>query len=260
MDDARQPNEQDAAAPPLWRDQDHGEAPFFLFADHASNATPPDLHQLGLPGDVLSTHIGYDIGSAETTAEMARILQCKAFFCNFSRLVLDPNRALDRADLIPPESDKIPVPGNHGLSVADREARIARFHVPYHRALEARIDAAARRGAFIVSVHSFTPRLMGDEEDRPWQVGLLWRQDPDSARAMISWLETNTEWVVGDNRPYDAREFNYSVDRHVAPRALRHLTIEIRQDLIGDPERARRVAHLIAAGVRHAAEQRVEAD
>jgi len=34
------------------------------------------------------------------------------------------------------------------------------------------------------------------------------------------------------NKPYSAYDLNYTVDEHIGPRGLRHLAIEIRQDLI----------------------------
>lgn len=232
-----------------WTEARFGGAPFLVFADHASNAVPDDLNQLGLSPDILDTHIAFDIGSAATADSMAAALRGRVFRCGFSRLVLDVNRAENRADLIPPVSDSIPVPGNHGISQGDREARIARFHATYHAALGERMAAAATEAAFIVSVHSFTPRLMGAMQDRPWHIGLLWRHDEASARRFMAWLERCTDWVVGDNKPYDAREFNYSIDRHVAPRGLPHLTIEVRQDLIANERDASAVGRILAEGV-----------
>ena len=73
-------------------------------------------------------------------------------------------------------------------------------------------------------------------------MGLLWREDETSARQLIHYLESHTEYMVGDNQPYDARVFNYSVDRHVGPRGLRHITLEVRQDLVSNAEDVDRVA------------------
>ena len=67
-------------------------------------------------------------------------------------------------------------------------------------------------------------------------VGLLWHEDEQSARFMINWLRTRTGEPIGDNEPYDARIFNYSVDRHVGPTRARHLTFELRQDRINSRE------------------------
>ena len=48
---------------PVSRRFDGGDAPLFIFVDHASNAIPPAYDDLGLPEDVLATHIGWDIGA-----------------------------------------------------------------------------------------------------------------------------------------------------------------------------------------------------
>ncbi|MCR9270659.1 MAG: N-formylglutamate amidohydrolase [Hyphomonadaceae bacterium] len=223
---------------------DGGDAPLFVFVDHASNTIPAAYDNLGLPDDILATHIGWDIGAAALGRALAERLQSKALFCQYSRLLIDPNRSLDKADLIPSEADRIPIPGNQALSAADRHQRIEAFHQPYHEQLELALDQICRAhtNPLIVSVHSFTPRLLGDAQTRPWHLGLLWREDEASARHVIQHLSENTDYHVGDNQPYDARVFNYSVDRHVGPRGLRHITLEVRQDLVSNTNGVDRVA------------------
>lgn len=232
--------------------ESHGAAPVFVFCDHASNAMPEDLNCLGLPEDILGTHIAYDIGAGALAAGLAERLEGTFFRCEFSRLIVDPNRAPTTHDLIPATSDQIPIPGNQMLSEEDRKARIDRFHVPYHDRLDEALDEmiASAGAPFVISIHSFTNRLMGAKEDRPWALGLLWREDETSARKMIAHLNEETDWRIGDNEPYDAREFNYSVDRHIGPRSLSHLTIEARQDLISDNDGVAQMADILAAGVR----------
>lgn len=229
-----------------------GEAPVFVFCDHASNAMPDDLNCLGLPGDILQTHIAWDIGAGALARALAERLGATFFRCGYSRLIVDPNRDIHVDDLIPSASDQIPIPGNQMLTEAERAARIERFHVPYHNDLDAAIEEMLSRHArpFIVSVHSFTNRLMGAAIDRPWSVGLLWREDEPSARSMIDYLRAVKDWRIGDNEPYDARQFNYSVDRHVGPRKLSHLTLELRQDLISDDAGVMKMADILANGVR----------
>jgi len=236
----------------LARLEKFGAAPVFIFCDHGSNAMPASLNCLGLPEDILKTHIAWDIGAGALAAGLAQRLQGTLFRCEFSRLIIDPNRTLSAEGLIPHTSDQIPIPGNQMLSEADREARINQFHVPYHDLLDAALDdIIATSGApFVISVHSFTNRLMGAAEDRPWALGLLWREDEPSARGMIRHLETQTDWRIGDNEPYDAREFNYSVDRHIGPRSLSHITLEARQDLISDNDGVAAMADILSAGVR----------
>jgi len=48
------------------------------------------------------------------------------------------------------------------------------------------------------------------------------------------------------NEPYSAYNLNHTVDANVAPRGLRHLAIEIRQDHIDTAEKARDIAQVLA--------------
>ena len=236
----------------------YGDAPFFIFCDHAANAMPRRLNCLGLPSDILATHIAWDIGARALSHAVARRLDCALLECGFSRLVVDVNRDVSSPDLIPVVSDQIPVPGNQMLGDAERAARVAAFHEPYHRMLGEALDAAQKKApdVFVISIHSFTDRLMGAADERPWPVGFLWREDERSARAAIARLEESTDWLIGDNQPYDARVFNYSVDRHVGPRGLAHLTLEVRQDMIADEGGVEAVAPLIADAIAYAASRR----
>ena len=231
---------------------DGGDAPMFVFVDHASKTIPPAYDDLGLPEDVLATHIGWDIGAGALGLALAKAFQAKALFCGFSRLLIDPNRSLDKTDLIPSEADRIPIPGNEGMDAAERHRRIETYHQPYHEQLELALDQVRRdhQDPLILSVHSFTPRLLGDAQIRPWHMGLLWREDEASARQFMATIAETTDYTVGDNQPYDARVFNYSVDRHVGPRGLRHITLEVRQDLISNDQDVDRMARDLGPALR----------
>lgn len=234
------------------REDRFGDTPILVFCDHASNVIPAPMECLGLPGDILATHIAWDIGAGALAEALARRLGAAFLACGFSRLIIDANRDVTSNDLIPAVADQIPVPGNQMLTEADRTARVRDFHDPYHARLGVAIDdleARAGKEALAISVHSFTNRLMGAGEERPWGAGLLWREDEASARFIINWLRREADWPVGDNEPYDARLFNYSVDRHIGPRRMRHLTFEARQDLISDEAGVAAMADLLAHGV-----------
>ncbi|MEE9380220.1 MAG: N-formylglutamate amidohydrolase, partial [Hyphomonadaceae bacterium] len=118
-----------------------------------------------------------------------------------------------------------------------------------HDALELAISAtcAAHEDPLIISVHSFTPRLTGDAQIRPWHVGLLWQEDEATARQFMSLLREDTDFLIGDNQPYNARGFSYSIDCHVVLRDLRHLTLEIRQDLISSAADVEDMARKLSA-------------
>lgn len=208
-----------------------------LLCDHASNAVP-DLVAggLGLPEAEMRRHIAYDIGARGVTLELARRLGAEALLTRFSRLVIDPNRGEDDPTLVMRLYDGTVVPGNRHATPAEVEARLARLHRPYHQAVEAALERilAGGRTPAIVSMHSFTPRLKG-RPPRPWQVGVLWHRDGRLARPLIARLR-DEGLTVGDNEPYSGELEGDTLSRHGTARALPHVLIEIRQDLIGSPE------------------------
>jgi predicted N-formylglutamate amidohydrolase len=51
--------------PPFSVHNEKGKAPLLLLCDHASKAVPKALHNLWLPADKLSRHIGWDIGGLD---------------------------------------------------------------------------------------------------------------------------------------------------------------------------------------------------
>lgn len=221
-----------------------GAAPLVLLCDHASAFVPRALRSLGLDQAQLGRHIALDIGVAEVTRRLSEILDAPAVLSRFSRLVVDPNRDLDDPTLIPQISDGVVVPGNRGLAIAQREARLRSFFEPYHAAVDRTIAAkiagmAARRsgkyrgdghGPVLVSMHSFTPVMKGLE--RPWKIGVLWNRDPRMPKPLMAKLRA-MDIPVGDNEPYSGREnHGHTMHSHATPRGLANALIEIRQDLI----------------------------
>jgi predicted N-formylglutamate amidohydrolase len=212
---------------------------------------PRSLGTLGLDPALLALHIGWDIGAAAVATHLAELLGAPAIASGFSRLVIDCNRSLDDPTLMPEASDGIAVPGNRGLSADQRAARIAALHEPYHRTIQAHLDAASAGGTApaIVSIHSFTPRMNGI--DRPWHIGILWDRDPRMAVPLIAGLAGPGGLEIGDNQPYSARSpQGYSMARHALGRGLPHVLVEIRQDEIETDAGARRYAGLLDQALR----------
>ncbi len=227
-----------------------------ILCDHASNAVPPDLGDLGLPETEFKRHIAYDIGAAAVTRSLARRLDAPAILTRFSRLIIDPNRGRDDPTLVMRLSDGAVVPGNARVDEAEVQRRIARFYDPYDAAISAAIHKAMAAGhpPVIVTVHSFTPIWRG--WPRPWHVGILWDADDRFARPLIDGLMAEEGLVVGDNEPYDGALAGDTVDRHATIRGLANALIEIRQDLIaaqeGAEEWAERFARLLEPLARQA--------
>lgn len=203
-----------------------------LVADHASNFIPPEMNGLGLSGEVLEQHIAYDIGTASLARALCERLNARAILAGFSRLIIDPNRTPDQEGLIPEVSDATPIPANIELGEGDRAHRIERFYTPYHAAIAQEI-AAAPRPLKILSLHSFTPRMNGFS--RPWHAGVLFNKDDRLALRMARALEGHG-LVVGRNEPYPGSIFNHTMDHHAEAAGIPYVTLEIRQDLLGDED------------------------
>ncbi len=225
----------------------NGRAAVLLLCDHAGRRVPEGLDFLGISEEALSRHIGWDIGAAAVTYHLARLLDAPALLDHVSRLVIDPNRRPWTPTSIPEVSDGCVIPGNHHLTATEVRRRIRTYFLPYHRAIARTIGRFRRRGILpaIVSVHSFTPYFAG--EDRPWQVGVLWRGDRRLSDPVLAALRAHPELVIGDNQPYSGlRDFGYTVQFHAQRPRLPHIMFELRQDEIADAAGAERFARIIA--------------
>ena len=227
-------------------------ARFVLVADHAGNAIPRALGDLGLAADERARHIAWDIGIAGVTEALSLLLDAPAVLQTYSRLVIDCNRDPARADAIPEVSDGTPVAGNVGLASSDRDARVAAIHAPYHAAIA---GALARASApILVALHSFTPAMAGFA--RPWHAGVLHdRGDTRFSDAVLAQLRDRVAGPVGDNEPYAMSGIDYTVPYHCYEAARPYAEIEIRQDLIADSDAQQRWAELLAEVLRGALSQ-----
>jgi predicted N-formylglutamate amidohydrolase len=228
-----------------------GKGRLVLFCDHASNRIPAELENLGLPQSELARHIAWDIGSAGVTTELSDIFDAPAILCGTSRLVIDCNRQLHVPDLIPQVSDGTVVPGNQGLSEADRLLRIEQWFDPYHAAVESVIADRPARGltSIALSIHSMTACLAGNA--RPWQIALSGHHDRSLMEPMLEALRLPGDVTVGDNQPYDLDPaVDYSTPFHAMRRNMPHLQVEFRQDGVagaaGQVRWARRFAEALA--------------
>jgi predicted N-formylglutamate amidohydrolase len=236
------------SAPRILRPQGSGR--FVLFCDHASNHIPAELDDLGLPVSELARHIAWDIGAAGVTETLSEIFDAPAVLCGVSRLVIDCNRHLDAADLMPAVSHGTTIPGNLHLDDAARAARIEGWFRPYHDGIESVLLEREARGvpSIAVSIHSMTESLAG--EPRPWQIALSSHLDRSLADPVLAALRRPGDVVVGDNQPYDLDpEVDYSIPFHALRRGLSHVQVEFRQDEIADTVAQRQWALRFAAAL-----------
>ena len=201
-----------------------------IVSDHASNRVPDDV-QLGVAPALLHQHVAIDIGVSGVAHLMAGQPRYAAFLGNVSRLVCDFNREEHQPAAIPIASDGHAIPGN-ALDHDGHEARLARFFRPYHAALAQLLEQCPP--ALILSLHSFTPQLESHpDQQRPWQVGVLYNADDRAARIAIPLLKAEG-LCVGDQQPYSGKLLNATMNRHAEAHGRPYLGIEIRQDQIGD--------------------------
>jgi predicted N-formylglutamate amidohydrolase len=231
--------------PPLLDNPD-GPAPLLLVCDHAGNAIPAHFGTLGLESRLLEHHFAWDIGARALALKLAELVDAPLICAPVSRLVIDPNRACDAPDLIPVTAEGQIVPGNRDLQPGERQARIAKYHAPYHMAIE---TALHNRPDIVVliAVHSFTPTL--GSVHRPWDVGILHGEYSGLAQRMIAVLRTDRGLSVGHNQPYAPSDgVYYTLARHAAGRET--AMIEVRNDGLRTPEGQGRWANLLANAIR----------
>ena len=218
---------------------DQGDLDILIIADHASAHVPDDI-DLGIDPDLLGNHIAIDIGVAAVSALLAKQLGCTAILGGVSRLVIDLNREADAPGLLPVMSDGHAIPGNRD---ADLNERMMRFYHPYHHEVSRLLDVMT--APFILSVHSFTPRLASDPgQQRPWDIGILYGEDDRAARIAIPMLR-DAGLHVGDQLPYSGKLLNATMNRHAEASGIPYLGIEMRQDLVGDAAGQRRFADIL---------------
>jgi predicted N-formylglutamate amidohydrolase len=235
--------------PPAFRVENlDGRSAFFLTADHAGRAVPVALGRLGLNDADFDRHIAWDIGIAAVTTRLAAALDATAIHQTYSRLVIDCNRPPRVASACPEVSEATAIPGNRGLTAADRLARRQEIFDPYHAEIQRLIAARGAARTIYIAMHSFTPVYLGQRRDM--EVALLYNRNPRLSKVLMGLLLAEGGLTVAENDPYRVSdETDYGVPVHAEAAGLDYAEIEIRQDLIeteaGQAEWAARLARLL---------------
>jgi predicted N-formylglutamate amidohydrolase len=231
----------DSADPPPVRVlREGGCSNVLLLGDHAGNAIPASLGDLGLSSGDRVRHIAWDLGVLALGTELATVLDATFIWQPFSRLVIDCNRDPRSEAAIPEVSDRTPIAANAALSEAARDLRREAIHRSYHQRIADEIAARQARGSppVLVALHSFTPVL--ENQRRPWQVGILHDAGNVSlSLAVLRLLKNEPALMVGDNEPYRMDGTDYTIPRHAYPSGLPYLEVEFRQDLLAHAEEVR---------------------
>lgn len=220
--------------PPFEVHPGDGLSPFLFTADHAGRYLPKSLNNLGVAESELTRHIAWDIGVAEVSRMVAKHFGAFLILQPYSRLVIDCNRPPEVESSIATLSEHTEIPGNVGLSVAQREERRTAIFDPYHARIEAELTRREGLGkpTVVIAMHSFTPRYKGS--DRIWEAGVLYNRDSRLALRLRDALVAEG-LIVGDNEPYFVSDdSDYGIPRYGEQRGNLHVELEIRQDLISE--------------------------
>lgn len=225
-----------------------GAAPVVLVCEHFSDHIPAELSDLGLSDEARQSHAAWDIGAADMAREMARLLDAPLVAAGVSRLVYDLNRPLESNSAIPEKSEIFDVPGNLGLSEADRRDRFEKLHVPFHAQLSDTVAAQqARCGApvALITVHTFTRVYNGQE--RSVEIGYLFHSNGSLARAALDAESGIGQYKAALNEPYAPTDgVTHTLRTQGEDKGLSALMIEVRNDLVDTPDAARDMAaHLV---------------
>lgn len=237
--------------PPALVVNGEGRSPFVLICEHASNRLPRRLGTLGLAASELERHIAWDLGAEQVARRLSRLTDAPLVLQRYSRLAYDCNRPPDSADAMPEISETTVIPGNRGLSPADRLARIGDIYRPFHAAVAELLDRRAAAGvrSQVVSIHSFTPVFKG--ERRSVELGILFDRDRTLPERLMPCFATVDARY---NEPYGPRDgVLHTLNLHAAPRGLAHAMIEIRNDFLTDERGQAGWAERLAASFAHSA-------
>jgi predicted N-formylglutamate amidohydrolase len=239
--------------PPFFEARRQGTSCFVIVVDHASARIPRHLGDLGLPPTELRRHIAWDIGALAVAEQVAATLDAPLVAQNYSRLVIDCNRDPRVATSIPRVGESIEIPGNIGLSEQEITARRTEIFDPYHNHIRALLDErlAAGRTTILIAQHSMTDVFKGVR--RHMHAAVLYNRDRRFAGLLLDVLRREADLLVADNEPYFVSDAtDYTIPRHAEARALPHVEIEIRQDLVSDTAGHAQWARRIASALQDA--------
>lgn len=232
-----------------------GPAGVVVICEHASNALPVDWPALGgdldLDVKARAAHVAWDIGALGLSRELAVRLApacggAVLVHAPLSRLVYDLNRAPDHPGAMPERSEMFDIPGNRGLTPAQKLARTRALYLPFHETLRAEIATLTARGRrpALIAVHSFTPVFHGAR--REVEFGVIHDDDTTLTDAVMD-AAPGSGLVTRLNEPYSAAgEVTHTIRLHATPLKLHNTMLEIRNDLIATPRGQADIANRIA--------------
>jgi predicted N-formylglutamate amidohydrolase len=120
----------DDEPPPFAVENGIGTSPFVIVADHPGNCMPRRLSQLGLADHDCRRHIAWDIGVGAVCSLLGSALDAVVIRENYSRLIVDCNRAPGSEASIVDLSELTRIPGNIGLRQSHKVDRVREIFQP----------------------------------------------------------------------------------------------------------------------------------
>lgn len=220
---------------------------FVLVCEHASNFFPPRWGDLGLDEAARAAHIAWDPGALGLARGLARRLDAPLVRAGVTRLVYDINRPPNAPAAMPARSEIYDIPGNLGLTPAQRYERTEALYLPFHARTCAEISRRLALGIVpvLVTVHSFTPVFNGTP--RTVELGLIHDADPRFAESLLAEARARTSLDCRLNEPYSGADgVAHTLARHATPMGLPHVMLELRNDLIATEAAQEAMAETLA--------------
>ena len=217
-----------------------------LVCEHASPVIPAEWGDLGLSADQRQAHIAWDPGALAVARGLMRRLDAVLVHAPVSRLIYDCNRAPDRPGAMAARSEVHDIPGNLGLTAAQRLRRVEAVYLPWvaglHGVIAGRIALGLR--PVLVTVHSFTPVYFGQK--RRVEFGVI--HDADAALALAIHAAAQGTGLVSElNAPYAAADdVTHTLRMQATPYGLPNAMLEIRNDLIATAADCEAMAETLA--------------
>ncbi|WP_298837976.1 N-formylglutamate amidohydrolase [uncultured Roseobacter sp.] len=224
-------------------------SPVVLVCEHASSEIPLEFNGLGLADEHRNSHAVWDPGAGSVARRMSIRLDAVLVSARVSRLVYDCNRPPHAPDAMPDKSEIVEVPGNRGLSDAEKTARTVAFYEPFRAAVATAL--ARRTDPVLITVHSFTPVYHGQKRDV--EIGVLHDRDTRLADALMALADRCMPHVVRRNEPYGAGDgVTHTLQEHALAGGFLNVMLEVRNDLIADEAAQYKMADLLSDWVSRA--------
>lgn len=228
---------------------DDTSANVIVVCEHASNrlvAPWTDLSDM-----IRASHAASDIGALGLAQALGPDLArahggAELIHAPLSRVIYDLNRSPDREDACPVQSEIHHIAINDGLSPIERLARVQELYLPFHDLVRARIARALTLGRqpVLLTIHSFSPQWHG--VPRALEFGVIHDAMPALAQHILAAAQ-RSGLRVALNEPYSAADHvTHTLKLHALPYGLENAMLEIRNDLITDPDQQAAMAARLA--------------